>query len=172
MNPQRSPIEQLKDTNTRTTPREGARPGAGLTGAMRDVQMMAGASPWLRHALNDVGNPPPFVHWVVYKIPGTARGLPEGMPISAAAPMPAGLEGTVQGLNGFRRPLYRGPAPPPGRPHPYHFVVYALDTTLEAPKPGMPALTRAELLALMKGHIVGQGELVTMYGRTPPAAGR
>ena len=120
----------------------------------------------------DVGNPPPFVHWVVYKIPGTARGLPEGMPISAAAPMPVGLEGTVQGLNGFRRPLYRGPAPPPGRPHPYHFVVYALDTTLEAPKPGMPALTRAELLALMKGHIIGQGELVATYGRTPPEAAR
>ena len=57
--PQRSPIEQLKDTNTGTTPLEGDRPGiAGLTGAMRDVQMMAGASPWLMHALNDVGTNP------------------------------------------------------------------------------------------------------------------
>ena len=25
----------------------------------------------------DAGNPPPFVHWVIYKIPGTATGLPE-----------------------------------------------------------------------------------------------
>jgi phosphatidylethanolamine-binding protein (PEBP) family uncharacterized protein len=51
-------------------------------------------------------------------------------------------------------------------------VVYALDTTLEAPKPGMPALTRAELFALMKGHIIGQGELVATYGRTPPVVAR
>ena len=120
----------------------------------------------------DVGNPPPFVHWVVYKIPGTAKGLPEALPISTATAMPAGLDGTVQGLNGFRRPLYRGPAPPPGRPHPYHFVVYALDTALPAPTPGMPPLTRAELLELMKGHIVGQGELVATYARAAPAPAR
>jgi hypothetical protein len=57
--PHRSPIEQLKNTNAETTPLEGDRPGiAGLTGAMRDVQMSAGASPWLMHALNDVGTNP------------------------------------------------------------------------------------------------------------------
>ena len=117
----------------------------------------------------DAGNPPPFVHWVVYKIPGTAKGLPEAMPINTAMKMPAGLEGTVQGLNGFRRPLYRGPAPPPGRPHPYHFVVYALDAALPAPKEGVTAMTRAELMDAMKGHIIGQGELVATYGRAAPA---
>ena len=120
----------------------------------------------------EAGNPPPFVHWVVYKIPGTAKGLPEAMPISTAVKMPAGLEGTVQGLNGFRRPLYRGPAPPPGRPHPYHFVVYALDTTLPAPKENVTASTRAELMEAMKGHILAQGELVATYGRTAAAAAR
>lgn len=113
----------------------------------------------------EAGNPPPFVHWVIYKIPGSAKGLPEALPIDTATPMPAGLEGAVQGLNGFRRPVYRGPAPPPGNPHPYHFVVYALDTALAAPKAGVPAMGRAELLEAMKGHVLGQGELVAMYGR-------
>ena len=28
----------------------------------------------------DAGNPPPFVHWVIYKIPPTAKGLPENVP--------------------------------------------------------------------------------------------
>jgi Raf kinase inhibitor-like YbhB/YbcL family protein len=111
----------------------------------------------------EAGNPPPFVHWVVYKIPGTAKGLPEAMPISSVAKMPAGLEGTVQGLNGFRRPLYRGPAPP------YHFVVYALDTTLPAPKENVTALTRGELMEAMKGHVLAQGELVATYGRAAAA---
>lgn len=118
----------------------------------------------------DAGNPPPFVHWVVYKIPGAAKGLPEAMPINTAMKMPAGLEGAVQGLNGFRRPVYRGPAPPPGKPHPYHFVVYALDTTLPAPKENVTAMTRAELMEAMKGHIIAQGELVATYGRSAPAA--
>src|SRR5262245_13386323 len=29
----------------------------------------------------DAGNPPPFVHWVVYNIPATAKGVPAALPI-------------------------------------------------------------------------------------------
>jgi Raf kinase inhibitor-like YbhB/YbcL family protein len=111
----------------------------------------------------DAGNPPPFVHWVIYKIPGTAKGLPENIPIDPGAAMPAGVAGAIQGLNGFKRMVYRGPAPPPGKPHHYHFVVFALDVALDL-KPG---LTRADLLAAMKGHIIGQGEIVPVYERAP-----
>lgn len=108
-------------------------------------------------------NPQPFVHWVVYNIPATAKGLPENMPIDPAAPMPAGLQGTTQGPSGFRRPIYRGPAPPPGKAHHYHFIVYALDVA------ELPAgLMRAQLSEAMAGHIVGQGELVAIYERKPP----
>jgi Raf kinase inhibitor-like YbhB/YbcL family protein len=109
----------------------------------------------------DAGNPPPFTHWVVYKIPATAKGLPEGLPIDPAAPMPAEVAGAIQGVSGFRRPIYRGPAPPPGKPHHYHFIVYALDANLDL-KPG---LNRAELLAAIQGHVIGQGELVAIYER-------
>ena len=112
----------------------------------------------------DAGNPPPFVHWVMYKIPASAGGLPEGIPIDPAAPMPAGLAGAIQGVSGFRRAIYRGPAPPPGKPHHYHFVVYALDADLGL-KPG---LTRADLLAAIQGHVIGQGEIVSIYERKAP----
>jgi Raf kinase inhibitor-like YbhB/YbcL family protein len=112
----------------------------------------------------DVGNPPPFVHWVVYKIPPGSTGLPEALPIDPAAPMPHGLEGAKQGLSGFRRAIYRGPAPPPGKPHSYHFVVYALDTPI-AEKRGTPPMTRGELLEAAQGHIIGRGELVATYER-------
>ena len=106
--------------------------------------------------------PQPFVHWVVYKIPATAKGLPEGMPIDDTTQMPAELAGTIQGLSGFRRPIWRGPAPPkPGVAHQYHFIVYALDAPLEV----QPGLNKTQLLEAMKGHIIGQGELVATYTR-------
>lgn len=112
----------------------------------------------------DVGNPPPFVHWVVYNIPASATGLPEALPIDPAVAMPVPLAGAKQGLSGFRRPIYRGPAPPVGRPHTYHFVVYALDAPV-IQKPGTPPMTRAELLDAAQGHILGRGELVATYER-------
>ena len=112
----------------------------------------------------DAGNPPPFVHWVMYKIPPTAKGVPEGISIDPAAQMPAGIAGAIQGVSGFRRPIYRGPAPPPGKVHHYHFVVYALDTDLGL----RPGLTRADLLAAIQGHVIGQGELVALYERKAP----
>jgi len=112
----------------------------------------------------DAGNPPPFVHWVIYGIPATAKGLPEAIPIDPAAAMPAEIAGAIQGVSGFRRPIYRGPAPPPGKPHHYHFVVYALDANLNL-KPG---LTRADLLAAIQGHVIGQGEIVAIYERKAP----
>lgn len=112
----------------------------------------------------DAGNPPPFVHWAVYNIPVSASGLPEALPIDAATAMPRGLEGARQGMSGFRRPIYRGPAPPPGKPHSYHFVVYALDVSI-AEQSNTPPPGRAELLQAAQGHIVGKGELVAVYER-------
>jgi Raf kinase inhibitor-like YbhB/YbcL family protein len=111
----------------------------------------------------DVPMPQPFVHWVIYKIPGTAKGLPENIPIDQATPMPPEMAGAVQGLSGFKRPIYRGPAPPPGKPHHYHFKVYAIGAVLDL-KPG---LTKVELLEAIKGHVVAEGELVAVYERKP-----
>ena len=61
-----------------------------------------------------------WVHWVLYNIPASVTELPEG----AAA---AGAEG----VNGFGKPGYGGPMPPPGHgAHHYFFVLMALDREL------------------------------------------
>jgi hypothetical protein len=101
------------------------------------------------------------VHWVIYKIPATAKGIPENIPIDAAAPMPSEIAGAVQGVSGFRHPIYRGPAPPPGKVHNYQFTVYALDAELDLP----PGLNKQQLLEAIKGHVIGRGELVATYER-------
>ena len=111
----------------------------------------------------DVPMPQPFVHWVIYKIPGAAKGIPENIPIDAATPMPKEMAGAVQGMSGFRRPIWRGPAPPAGKPHHYHFTVYALAAALDQ----APGLTKQQLLDAIKGHVIGQGELVAIYERKP-----
>jgi len=107
------------------------------------------------------GNPPPWVHWIIYGISPAAVGLPTGLPVESHEAMPADLADAIQGLNGWRRPYYRGPAPPAGTPHLYHFSVYALDEVLGLE----PGLTRDDLLEAMEGHILGRGDLVPIYER-------
>lgn len=110
------------------------------------------------------GNPPQsFVHWVVYNIPATAKGLPAELPMDAVLTAPADIAGTIQGLSGFKRTGYRGPAPPPGKPHHYTWTVYALDAELKLEQ----GLNRNQLMEAMKGHIIGQGSLVAIYERKP-----
>jgi len=113
------------------------------------------------------GNPPPWVHWMIYNIPGSATGLPEAIPFDDAQPMPRGLEGAVQGANGWGLPMYRGPAPPGTTLHHYHFVVYALDTELDLPA----GLTRDELLDAIEGHVLGEGSMTPHYRRHPAPEG-
>ena len=118
----------------------------------------------------DAPTPQPFVHWVIYKIPGSAAGLPEAMPMGGTV-KGTGVAGALQGLTGFAlyargggpppQPGYRGPAPPSGKPHHYTFKVYALNTPLDA-KEGM---TKDELLKAMEGTIIGKGEIVGLYER-------
>jgi Raf kinase inhibitor-like YbhB/YbcL family protein len=112
------------------------------------------------------GNPPPWVHWLVYNIPGTATGLPAELPIYPDAPMPSEVAGAVQGNNGWNRPYYRGPAPPTGQVHNYNFVVYALDAELDLP----PGLNRAAVMERIEGHVIGRGEIVPIYVRQPATA--
>jgi Raf kinase inhibitor-like YbhB/YbcL family protein len=112
------------------------------------------------------GNPPPWVHWIIYDIPGTATGLPEDIPFDSSHPMPPGLEGAVQGANGWGLTMYRGPAPPGTTVHHYHFAVFALDAELDLP----PGLTRDELLEAIEGHVIGQGDMTPHYQRQPAPA--
>jgi Raf kinase inhibitor-like YbhB/YbcL family protein len=107
----------------------------------------------------DAPRPEPFVHWVIYKIPADAAGLPEGIPHGLKVATPAGA---MQGTNSFGNIGYDGPAPPPGHgTHHYHFRLYALDQPLNL-KGG---LDKQALLRDMSGHILDEGELVGTYER-------
>jgi Raf kinase inhibitor-like YbhB/YbcL family protein len=97
------------------------------------------------------------LHWMAFNIPGTATGLPEGVPTNATL-----ADGTIQAKN--RRGLvgYLGPgAPAVGPYHHYTFELFALDTKLTLG----PDATRADVLAAMDGHILGKGVLVGRFHR-------
>jgi Raf kinase inhibitor-like YbhB/YbcL family protein len=93
------------------------------------------------------------LHWIVWDIPGTSTGLPEGV---AAGDLP---DGTRQGRGITNQNAYFGPGPPAPRTHHYVFEVYALNAKL-----GLPATaTRAEVMTALQGKVVGKGVYVGRY---------
>jgi len=97
-----------------------------------------------------------FSHWLVFNLPAAARALDEGVPREAALP-----DGSRQGANDFGTVGYAGPAPPPGKPHRYHFKLFALNQTLDP----QAAATKPQLLKAMTGHILAESQLTGVYGR-------
>lgn len=95
-----------------------------------------------------------WVHWVLYNLPADSTGLPEG---ATAAQLPAGAH---EGLNDWQRTGYGGPCPPIGR-HRYVFKLYALDAEL----PDLHRPDKRALEAAMKGHVLGQTQLIGTYQR-------
>lgn len=91
-----------------------------------------------------------WVHWVVWDIPPGTGEIPENS-------VPAGA---TQGTNDFGKQRYGGPCPPSGT-HRYFFKLYALDAPL-ALKPGA---SKGQVEEAMKGHILGQAELIGRYRR-------
>ena len=94
-----------------------------------------------------------WVHWVLYNIPPHATGIAAGR--SGMPELPAG---TLEGLNDWKQPGYRGPCPPIGR-HRYFHKLYALDVTLALP----PPTTKSALENARQGHVLARGELVGYY---------
>lgn len=92
-----------------------------------------------------------WVHWVVYDLPPGTHALGEG----ESKKLPAG---TREGKNDWQRTGYGGPCPPVGR-HRYFHKLYALDVEL----PDLHQPTKAQLEAAMKGHIVGEAQLIGTY---------
>ena len=99
----------------------------------------------------------PFVHWMIWNIPGEARGLPEGLPNTPALVTP---QGALQGRNGMHSPGYFGPRPPAGHGlHHYYFQVFALDDTIDmGPEDTLPDLVNA-----LKARTLASGEMVATY---------
>jgi len=101
-----------------------------------------------------------WVHWVIFNIPGSATGLPEGVPASERLP-----DGTCQGTNSWKRIGYGGPSPPPGAPHRYFFRLYALPGPL-----GLgPGAGAADVEAAARSRSLGQAEYLGRYGREKPS---
>jgi Raf kinase inhibitor-like YbhB/YbcL family protein len=106
----------------------------------------------------------PFVHWIIWNIPGKATAIPAGLP---RVERPADLPGAVQGLNSAGRPGWYGTQPPPGHGvHHYHFQLFALSERLDHLAPDTPL---EELVNVLKGMTVASGELVGTYERLDPA---
>ena len=99
------------------------------------------------------------VHWVLWNIPGTATGLPEGVPKG-----PVLADGSQQiSASG---PVYRGPgAPATGPRHHYTFELFALDTKLDVKGTEDPWVTRTAVYAAMQGHILGKAVYVGLFRR-------
>ena len=97
-----------------------------------------------------------WVHWVLYDIPPSASGLPEG-----GRPLP---EGTREGENDWGRTGYGGPCPPIGR-HRYFFKLYALDSMLS----DQHTPTKAALEKAMHGHVLAQADLMGTYQKQKTA---
>jgi Raf kinase inhibitor-like YbhB/YbcL family protein len=90
-----------------------------------------------------------FTHWTVWNISPQMSTIAEGS-------TPKG----VQGTSDFGKPGYGGPCPPSGT-HRYYFKIFALDRELDL----RSGAKRSQLDAAMKGHVVGQGELMGRYSR-------
>lgn len=89
-----------------------------------------------------------YTHWLAWNLPPTTDEIPSNN-------LPNEV---IEGVTDFGTNSYGGPAPPSGTHH-YHFVVYALDSTLDLPT----ETTRAELEEAMKSKIIDQAELIGTF---------
>ena len=103
----------------------------------------------------DAPRPGGWWHWLAFDIPAAITNLPEN---ASAFGMPPG---TVQSVTDFGPPGYGGPAPPPGKPHRYFFVVYALNVA----KLGLGANDKMTVVdAAIHKHAIASASFVVTFG--------
>lgn len=125
---------------------DNVSPGLRWTGAPQGVMEFA-----IIVEDTDARGPQPWVHWLLWGIPGTVDSINEGDGASF-----------TQGKNSNGKVAYNGPLPPPGNgDHHYHFEVYALDRPVGLKEGAI----RDDLLKAMQGHILEEAELVGIYRR-------
>jgi Raf kinase inhibitor-like YbhB/YbcL family protein len=135
-------------------PRQFTCQGADVAPALAWSGIPAGAQS-LALIVDDPDAPDPkapkmtWVHWVIYDLPASAAGLPEGGKLP---------NGTREGVNDWKRTGYGGPCPPIGR-HRYFFKLYALKSLLG----DLKSPTKAALEQAMQGQIIEKAELMGTY---------
>lgn len=101
----------------------------------------------------DAPHPGGYTHWVAFNIPAAVHHVTENAPKNTNFP-----GGGVQGKNDAGKNGYTGPCPPSGTHH-YYFHLYAVDGQLELG----PGAEKSALEEALKGHILGQTELMGRY---------
>ena len=94
-------------------------------------------------------------HWVAYNLPATKLSVAQGEGMAGATTL-------TNGKNRRGTSEFRGFCPSQGdAPHHYVMTVYALDL----PPTLAPGLTRDDVLAAIKGHVLRLASIVGRYGR-------
>jgi Raf kinase inhibitor-like YbhB/YbcL family protein len=142
---------------------EGAAPGEGTSPAMSWANAPAGTQSFMlnMHDMDVARNKTTDdqAHWVVWNIPATATGLPEGVPKGSQL-----RDGSYQ--ISATGPVYRGPGAAANGPHHhYMFELYALDTKLDVQPTSDAFETRANVMKAMQGHILGKAVYGGLFRR-------
>ena len=142
---------------------EGAAPGEGTSPAINWANPPAGTQSFVlnMHDMDVARNrtTDDQAHWVVWNIPATTTGLPEGVPKGSQRP-----DGSYQ--ISATGPVYRGPgAGATGPRHHYMFELYALDTRLDVQPTADAFETRANVMKAMQGHVLGKAVYGGLFRR-------
>ena len=142
----------------------GAAPGEGTSPAISWSNVPTGTQSFFLHMHDmDVARNKTTddqAHWVVWNIPATATGLPEGAPKGAKL-----ADGSFQ--FSATGQVYRGPgAGANGPKHHYMFELYALDTKLDV-QPATDAFeTRANIMKAIQGHVLAKAVYGGLFRRS------
>jgi Raf kinase inhibitor-like YbhB/YbcL family protein len=141
----------------------GAAPGEGTSPAISWANAPAGTQAFVLHMHDmDVARNKTTddqAHWVVWNIPASATGLPEGVPKGSQLP-----DGSYQ--ISATGPVYRGPgAPATGPQHHYMFELYAIDTKLTVEPTADAFETRAKVLNAVQGHVLAKAVYGGLFKR-------
>ena len=141
----------------------GVAPGEGLSPAITWTNVPAGTQTFVlnMHDMDVARNKTTDdqAHWIVWNIPGTATGLPEGVPKGAQLANGA-YQFSATGQ------MYRGPgAPANGPQHHYMFELFALDTKLDVAPAADAFESRTNVMKAMQGHILGKAVYGGLFKR-------
>jgi len=142
---------------------EGAAPGEGTSPSISWANAPAGTQSFFLHMHDmDVARNKTTddqAHWVVWNIPATATGLPEGVPKGAQLSNGA-YQFSATGQ------VYRGPgAAATGPLHHYVFELYALDTKLDVQPAADAFESRANVMKAIQGHVLAKAVYGGLFKR-------
>jgi Raf kinase inhibitor-like YbhB/YbcL family protein len=141
----------------------GVAPGEGTSPTMNWANVPSGTQSFFLHvhdldlARNKTTDDQ--AHWVLWNIPATATGLPEGVPKGSQL-----ADGSFQ--MSATGPMYRGPGAPANGPlHHYVFELYALDIKLDVQPSSDAFETRANVMKAIQGHILAKAVYGGLFRR-------